>query len=123
MAIAVPSEGAESKEMTPLVLWRQLATGEKLDNSAIGKQSGSVCKELSVRQVNSLQERRIAGIVVQGLQERINSRSDNVTLTLGKSSVQPLERLIGLVSESINRGDQVKIPWVILRNQLAQGGF
>src|SRR6266851_1558822 len=37
-------------------------------------------------------------------------------------SVQPLERFVGLVPESINFGDLVSINCLVLRNQLAQNG-
>lgn len=41
-----------------------------------------------------------SGVVVQTLKDRVNARSDQIFRTWGKSSVQPLERLIGPVTKA-----------------------
>ena len=50
------------------------------------------------------------------------SRCGQTVITLRVSAVQPLERFVGLVPESINLGDLVRTICVVLRNQLPQCG-
>src|SRR5229473_7799318 len=63
----------------------------------------------------------ISRVVVQVLQERVRLRFDQTGVPLSIRSVQPLERFVGLVPESIDRGDRVRTAW-IFRNQLTQCG-
>src|SRR4029077_3380616 len=71
----------------------------------------------SARPVDLLQERRIAWVAVQTLQQGINAGADHIVRTDGQSPIQPLERLIGPVREGIHRGDHVLGASMALRNQ------
>src|SRR6476659_7811571 len=63
----------------------------------------------SLRQVELFQQRHVSRVVVQALQQGLHSCTQHAGITLGISSVQPLERFVGLVAESINRGDLERI--------------
>ena len=71
--------------------------------------------DLSGRQVQLLQERGKSRVVVQALQQGVHFRKHQTGITLGISSVQPLERFVGLVPESINLGDLERITCMVFR--------
>src|SRR6201993_3988047 len=68
---------------------------------------------LSDRQVELLQERGKSRVVVQALQQGLHFCRNHTGITLGISSVQPLERFVGLVPESINCGDLERITCMV----------
>jgi hypothetical protein len=74
----------------------------------------------STRKVELLQENGKSRVVVQALQKRFHFRMDQTVVTLDIGSVQPLERFVGLVPESINLGDLVGANCLVFRNQLPQ---
>ena len=61
----------------------------------------------SIRQVELLQQSGVSPVSVQALQEGVHFRLDQIVTMHSGSSVQPLKRFVGLVSESINLGDQI----------------
>ena len=77
---------------------------------------------MSNRQVELLQERGKSRVVVQALQQRLHFCRHHTGIMLGISSVQPLERFVGLVPETINRGDLECITCMVFRSQLTQFG-
>ena len=62
-------------------------------------------KHISTRQVELLQERGKSRVVVQVSQQGVHFYPVQIKIMLGISSVQPVERFVGLVPESVNGGD------------------
>ena len=54
-----------------------------------------------------LQERAIAWVAVQVLQQGVHFGEDQTAVTLGISPLQPLESFVGLVPESVDLGNLV----------------
>jgi hypothetical protein len=63
----------------------------------------------SIRQVELLERGGESWVGVQVLQKRVDFGFDQSTVTKAISSVEPLERFVGLIPECINAGDQVLI--------------
>ena len=62
-------------------------------------------------EIELLQLRCESRVVVQALQQGIYFGFDETGITLDISSVEPLERFVGLIPERINPGDLVSILW------------
>ena len=70
----------------------------------------------SIRQVEFFQQSGVSRILVQALQKGVHFRLDQIVTMRSGSSVQPLKRFVGLVSASINLGDQVLTACMIFLN-------
>src|ERR1700739_608911 len=75
---------------------------------------------MSGGQVQLLQERGVSRVIVQAVEKGVHLRRDQTAVAFGIGSVQPFERVVGLVAESVNLSNFVRIVCMVFLNRLTQ---